>query len=195
MAKVVNSTRSTPFKALYGRDPPLLLKGTTIPPMVVEVNKMTIYTDTILDDFKANLAKAQNQMKIYVNKNRREVNNTVGDWVYLKLQPHSRTNGLPIGIAPRKQNPYSLSCIPLEESCGTLGYFTATPHYVSRRPGVTTNVIKEQFPNFHLRDKVKLLGGSIVRHKPPITRTYSRRKPINIVAPGPINNVELRPEA
>ena len=34
-------------------------------------------------------------------------------------------------------------------------------------------VIKEQFPSFHLEDKVTLLGGSIVR--PLIKNVYKRR--------------------
>ena len=33
-----SSTKLTPFRALYGRDPPQLLKGTTLPSAVEEVN-------------------------------------------------------------------------------------------------------------------------------------------------------------
>jgi len=32
----------------------------------------------------------------------------------------------------------------------------------------SADVIKEQFPHFHLENKVKLLGGSFVRCRPPI---------------------------
>ena len=34
-------------------------------------------------------------------------------------------------------------------------------------------VIRDQFPNFHLEDKVKLLGGGIDR--PPLMYVYSRK--------------------
>ncbi|WVY91168.1 hypothetical protein V8G54_036682 [Vigna mungo] len=57
-----SSTKMFPFKALYGRDPPLLLKGSTIP------------------------SKEQNKKQ--ANKHRTEVEFQVGDWVYLKLQPY-----------------------------------------------------------------------------------------------------------
>jgi len=33
----------------------------------------------------------------------------------------------------------------------------------------------KQFPHFHLEDKVKLLGTSIVSNRPTITRVYVRR--------------------
>lgn len=83
-----SSLKQTPFKALYGRDPPHLLKGTTIPSLVEEVNVLTDERDQILHDLKQNLVKTQEQMKAYADKSRRSVNFTNGDWVYLKLQPY-----------------------------------------------------------------------------------------------------------
>jgi len=83
-----SSTRTTPFKALYGRDPPHLIKGTTIPLSMDEVNRITEERDTILHDLRSNLLKAQDQMRTQANKHRREVSYVVGDWVYLKLQPY-----------------------------------------------------------------------------------------------------------
>lgn len=48
--------KSTPFKALWER-PPQLLKGTSIPSLVEEVNQMTIDQKTILQDLENNLVK------------------------------------------------------------------------------------------------------------------------------------------
>ena len=45
-----SSLKLTPFKALYGRDPPHLLRGTTIPSAVEEVNQLTQERDQILHD-------------------------------------------------------------------------------------------------------------------------------------------------
>lgn len=110
-----SSTKSTPFRALYGRDPPQLLKGTTIPSSVEELNQMTVDRATILNDLKANLVKAQNQMKAYADKNRREVSYAVGDWVYLKLQPYrlkSLAKKRNEKLSPRFYGPHQiLKCI------------------------------------------------------------------------------------
>lgn len=110
-----SSTKSTPFKALYGRDPPQLLKGTTIPSSVEEVNQMTADRDTILQDLKTNLVKAHNQMKSYADKHRREVSYAMGDWVYLKLQPYrlkSLAKKRNEKLSPRFYGPYQIvKCI------------------------------------------------------------------------------------
>jgi len=45
----------TPFKALYGRDPPLLLKGTTIPSKIESVNQFQDERDAILKALMSNL--------------------------------------------------------------------------------------------------------------------------------------------
>jgi len=58
-----NSLKLTPFKSLYGGDPPYLLKAATILSAVEEVNVLTNDRDQMLHDLKGNLAKAQNQMK------------------------------------------------------------------------------------------------------------------------------------
>lgn len=58
------SSQMTPFKALYGYDPPLILKGTTIPSKVGSVNQMQAARDEILKDLKENLCKAQENNKL-----------------------------------------------------------------------------------------------------------------------------------
>jgi len=42
--------------------------------------------DVLLDSLKKNIAKAQHRMKVYAD--RHEVEYHVGDFVYVKLQPH-----------------------------------------------------------------------------------------------------------
>jgi len=54
-----SSSKLTPFRALYGIDPPQLLKGTTIPSAVKEVNRLTQDRDSLLDQLRTNLLKAQ----------------------------------------------------------------------------------------------------------------------------------------
>ena len=59
--------KMTPFKALYDHDPLILLKGTTLPSTIEEVNKLAVDRDNILAKLKNNLLKAQDRMKPQVN--------------------------------------------------------------------------------------------------------------------------------
>lgn len=61
-----NFLKLTPFKALYGRDPPHLLNAATVPSVVQDVNVLTQDRDQMSRDLKENLAKAQNLMKRYL---------------------------------------------------------------------------------------------------------------------------------
>ena len=72
----------TPFKAFYGLEPPILLKGTTISSSIEEVNKLTTNRDNILAELRNNFLKAQDRMRAQVNHHRQF---QMGDWVYLKL--------------------------------------------------------------------------------------------------------------
>jgi len=69
----------TPFKNLYGRDPPLILKGITIPSRVESINQLQQEHGEILKELKMNFCKAQDQNQTQTNKHRREVEYQVGD--------------------------------------------------------------------------------------------------------------------
>lgn len=77
----------TPFKALYGRDPPSLLRFTEDISTVEQVNQQLAALNTILDELKANLTHAQAQMEVYADAKRHEVVFQLGDLVYLRLKP------------------------------------------------------------------------------------------------------------
>ena len=78
----------TPFKALYGREPPTLTRQpcTTLDP--VELREQLINRDNLLAKLKNNLARAQQVMKTQADKKRQEVSMKVGDHVLVKLQPY-----------------------------------------------------------------------------------------------------------
>ena len=82
------STQTTPFKALYGRDPPTLLKGDATASAVEGVNQLLAERNSILEELKWQLNKPQNHMKNQADKKRRDVEFEVGDKVYLKIQPY-----------------------------------------------------------------------------------------------------------
>lgn len=86
----------TPFKPLYGRDPPLLIKSCTIPSKLDDVNQLAQQRDDLLAELRQKLLKSQDQMRTQANKHRRLVNFAVGEWVFLKLQPYKLKS-----LAPR----------------------------------------------------------------------------------------------
>ncbi|KAL4561375.1 hypothetical protein LXL04_033540 [Taraxacum kok-saghyz] len=74
----------------------------------------TAERDTILDDLKGNLLVAQQKMKKWADKNRKEVEFEEGSWVYLKLQPyrqHSVAQRLFQKLAARFYGPYFIGAI------------------------------------------------------------------------------------
>ena len=77
----------TPFKALYGKEPPNLLRGER-DSIVEEVQVLIEERNRLLDGLKFQLEGAHNRMKVYADQKRKEVAYEVGDRVYLKLQPY-----------------------------------------------------------------------------------------------------------
>jgi Integrase core domain len=80
------SINMTPFKALYGYDPPHIPMGSIPDSKVEAVDKLLKERHTILVQLKEQLTKAQERMKLYADKKRHERHFSVGAWVYLKLQ-------------------------------------------------------------------------------------------------------------
>lgn len=82
------SIKMSPFKALYGRSPPAVIRlGHNTTP-VDSLEQLLRERDAVLDDLKVHLLKAQQRMKHWADKKRREVVFAVGDLVFLKLQPY-----------------------------------------------------------------------------------------------------------
>lgn len=78
----------TPFRVVYGRDPPALLryeKGLTAN---AELEEQLLERDAILVEVKKHLVHAQQLMKNNADKHRRDVEFEVGEMVYLKLRPY-----------------------------------------------------------------------------------------------------------
>lgn len=79
------SMKLTPFKIMYGRDPPAILKFETAQSVVNTVEETLLERDAILDDLQINLLRAQQKMKNDADKKRRAESFEVGDMVFLKL--------------------------------------------------------------------------------------------------------------
>jgi len=78
----------TPFQALYGHQPRHF--GITLNDAcsVTDLNQWLSERQTMLEHIQQNLSRAQHRMKSQADKSRLERSFEVGDWVYVKLQPH-----------------------------------------------------------------------------------------------------------
>lgn len=75
----------TPFKALYGRDPPALIcsRGSFEDPP--DLQAQLTQREELLVQLQANLHKAHQTMKLQADKKRRHVEFKIGDLVLVKL--------------------------------------------------------------------------------------------------------------
>eukprot|EP00268_Persea_americana_P008229 TRINITY_DN13177_c0_g1_i1.p1 TRINITY_DN13177_c0_g1~~TRINITY_DN13177_c0_g1_i1.p1 ORF type:complete len:356 (-),score=41.18 TRINITY_DN13177_c0_g1_i1:3103-4170(-) len=120
-----SATKLTPFEAVYGLPPTTLLYyilGTT---KVAAVDSFLQDRDELLRFLKRNLQLAQNRMKMQADQHRCELEFSVGDWVYLKLQPYRQktvAHRLFLKLAPKFQGPFRVMA-----RTGTVAYRLELP--------------------------------------------------------------------
>lgn len=78
----------SPFKALYGRDPPTIIRYIPGTAKLSALDHDLSNRDIILRQLKHNLLTAQNRQKNQADKHRRDISYAVGDWLFVKLQPY-----------------------------------------------------------------------------------------------------------
>lgn len=79
-----SATKTTPFQALYGRQPPPVIRGDVGETSLEEVSRITDERNQMLHELKRQLVRAQNRMKQHADQQRREVVYKVGDSCLLK---------------------------------------------------------------------------------------------------------------
>lgn len=79
---------TSPFKALYGREPPPLVAAEPSQSTPSDVASLIRQRGELIVSLRANLERAQQRMRAAANKHRRHVEFEIGDKVLLKLQQY-----------------------------------------------------------------------------------------------------------
>ena len=135
-----DSTKTTPFHALYDGEPPSLLRGNSIPTSIQEVNKLVQERDLMLEEIREQLLKAQNRMKVQADKHHRELELKVGEKVYLKIQPYKLKS-----LAKRqnqKLSPHFYGPFEVLERVGPAAYMLLLPQGTSIHPVFHVSLLK-----------------------------------------------------
>jgi hypothetical protein len=79
------SINTTPFKLVYGRDPPLLKQYSPGDASTTSVDKLLVERDHFLEQTKVHLLQSQDYYKKHYDRKHTDQTFQIGDWVYLKL--------------------------------------------------------------------------------------------------------------
>ena len=89
---VHSTTNCTPFKALYSRDPPSMIRYEKGTATVSLVDQLLEDRDAILDDLRLHLLRAHQRMKKQADIHRHHEEFKVGDLVFIKLRPYRQSS-------------------------------------------------------------------------------------------------------
>ncbi|KAL0560209.1 hypothetical protein IC582_000609 [Cucumis melo] len=78
----------SPFQVVYGHKPPALLSYGNTETKNASIDEMLKERDAVLSALREHLRLAQEQMKSYADRKRRDVEFCVGDYVFLKICPY-----------------------------------------------------------------------------------------------------------
>ncbi|WVZ70688.1 hypothetical protein U9M48_019331 [Paspalum notatum var. saurae] len=122
-----SSLRATPFRFVYGREPPSLLQYQLGTARVAAVDRQLQDRDLFLAEIRERLLLAQDTMKLQSDKKQRDLSFTVGDWVWLRL--HHRTASAITAAGHSKLGPRFYGPYEVIERIGEVAYHLKLPEF------------------------------------------------------------------
>jgi hypothetical protein len=120
-----SALQASPFKVVFGREPPSLASYQPGVARVVALDKQLIHRDEFLGEIRERLLQAQDFMKQSYDKGHWDVTSEVGDWVWLRLHQRSAVaikDKAAAKLAPRFYGPNEVL-----ERIGSLAYRLRLP--------------------------------------------------------------------
>ena len=159
----------TPFEALYGYSPPIHLPYLAGSSAVHQVDLQLQEREEMMQLMKHHLKRAQERMRSQANKHRTDKQFSIGQWVYLKLQPYRQTSVADRQyqkLAPRYFGPYQIL-----DKIGAVAYRLDLPSNSQLHPVFHVSQLKEKIGH-HSRKGTQL----------PVPNHTSTMEPLEILA-------------
>jgi hypothetical protein len=103
--------KCTPFRVVYGREPPTLLAYHPGTAKVAAVDRQLLERDEFLEEIRARLVQAQVTMKNVQDKSRHNVEFEVGSWVWVRLLQRTAVGVTPAShtkLGPKFYGPFQI---------------------------------------------------------------------------------------
>jgi len=131
----------TPYRAVFGCDPPKILRYNPNPSDEPTVRQQLQERDNIMTQLKVDLDRAQQRMKAYADGKRKDVQFSKGDYVFVKLQPY-RQNSVAFSRNQKLRMKY-FGSFKILERVGQVAYKLELPTTARIHPVFHISILKK----------------------------------------------------